>query len=103
MPAFFAAAAATSIDDGIVMRNFASPFWSAKVISSTLYAGLAPETFPPGIALYQHVAVEDWWTIDKPARSVPSIATGYHIVLGENNATVCCSFNPYLLASAVDR
>ena len=84
MPAFLAAAAATSMEAGTVKRNFASPVFRAYVISSVLYAGLAPETTPP-------------------ARKVPNMATGYHTVFGEKRATVWPCLRPYFLTRAVER
>jgi hypothetical protein len=47
IPAFFAAGIATSIDEGTVIKNFALAVLRAYVISSTLYAGDAPDMMPP--------------------------------------------------------
>jgi hypothetical protein len=82
-PAAFALAAATSILPGVIMRNFASAVLSAKVISSTLYAGLAPLIFAP---------------TRKPA----NMATGYQTVFWPNRETVSPALRPYFLTRAVE-
>jgi hypothetical protein len=69
---------------GTVNKNFASAVLRAYVISSVLYAGLAPETTPPALM-------------------APNMAHGYQTVLGENSATVWPCLRPYFLTNAVDR
>lgn len=53
---------------------------------------------------------QSWWlaTIKfargrLPARNVPSMATGYHMLFWLNKATVSPCFRPYFFTSAVER
>lgn len=47
MAAFFAAGLATESAEAAVIKTFAFDVFKAYVISSTLYAGEAPEIIPP--------------------------------------------------------
>lgn len=60
IPAFFAAGMATGRDDAAVIRTFACAVRNAKVISSTLYAGEAPEIIPPTERCYNLARLVLW-------------------------------------------
>jgi hypothetical protein len=93
-----AAAVATSIEDGAVNRNLESAVLIAYDISSTLYAGEAPEIFAP---ILQSEHASSAFCNDPPAFKQLNMTTGYHTEFWLKSETVSPSFKPYLLTRAV--